>query len=98
MLCCAAATLMIAFGLVWDLSVNFDCAPWRAAQEDALAAAGAGEDPQAAAPLQCPFYAAEPAEAQCPACGVVVSRSGMHEVRRAAAASAPFSVRSRRVP
>jgi hypothetical protein len=95
----AAGAAMIAWGLVWDLSVNFDCAPWRAAQEDALAAglasggdAGCG-DPQAV-PLTCPFYAAEPAEAQCPACGTVVSRSGLHEARAAPRAwrrRAPFS-------
>lgn len=81
----SGATL-VAFGLVWDLSVNFDCAPWRAAQEEALAAAAAagkgGVDPQRAAALQCPFYALEPPEAQCPACGTVVSRSGLHEARQ----------------
>jgi hypothetical protein len=85
----ASGALMIAYGLLWDLSINFDCAPWRAAQEDALAAAyagGCGGDPQAGLELTCPFYNNEPAEAQCPACGTVVSRSGLHEARAGAAA------------
>lgn len=33
---CAFATsgLLFAFGLLWDVSVNFDVAPWKAAQEE----------------------------------------------------------------
>ena len=82
---------MLLCGLWWDLSVNFDCAPWRVGQEDALAAAAKGRDPQTV-PLECPFYASEPAETQCPACGTVVSRSGLHEARRPArAAQAPHN-------
>ena len=81
LLCCAAGALLLYCGLWYDLSVNFDCAPWRAAQEEALACAAAGTDPQSV-PLTCPFYASEPADSQCPACGTVVSRSGLHQARR----------------
>ena len=77
----ATGVVMTLCGLVWDLSVNFDCAPWRVAQEEALAAAAKGTDPQSV-PLTCPFYASEPADTQCIACGTVVSRSGLHEARR----------------
>ena len=82
----ATGVVMTLCGLVWDLSINFDCAPWRVAQEEALAAAAKGTDPQTV-PLTCPFYASEPADTQCIACGTVVSRSGLHEARRGAAAS-----------
>ena len=82
----ATAVVMTLCGLVWDLSINFDCAPWRVAQEEALAAAAKGTDPQSV-PLTCPFYASEPADTQCIACGTVVSRSGLHEARCGAAAS-----------
>ena len=78
----ATGGVLTAFGAYHDLSVNFDCAPWRVAQEDALAAAATCGDPGAAPPLQCPFHRAEPAEAQCPACGTVVSLAGLHEVGR----------------
>ena len=77
---------MTLCGLVWDLSINFDCAPWRVAQEEALAAVAKGTDPQSV-PLTCPFYASEPADTQCIACGTVVSRSGLHEARCCGAAS-----------
>ena len=81
----ASGALLLACSLAWDLSVNFDCAPWRAAQEDALAAqCNAGRDPQNM-PLTCPFYPGEHAEAQCIACGTLVSRSGLHEARGRAA-------------
>lgn len=76
----AASACLAAFGAWWDLSVNFDCAPWRVAQEEALAQAAKGVDPQTV-PLSCPFYASEPADTQCIACGTVVSRSGMHQAR-----------------
>ena len=76
----ACGAILVACGVWWDLSVNFDCAPWRVAHEEALAAAAKGTDPQSV-PLTCPFYASEPAETQCGACGTVVSRSGLHEAR-----------------
>ena len=82
----ATGVVMTLCGLVWDLSINFDCAPWRVALEEALAAAAKGTDPQTV-PLTCPFYASEPADTQCIACGTVVSRSGLHEARCGGAAS-----------
>lgn len=86
-LCCGlAAALLFATTLWWDFSISLDIAPWRAAQDSALAAAsregGGCVEPPA---LRCPFFSDEEATEQCRACGCLVSKRAMHEASRGAA-------------
>lgn len=78
--CTLAGCLLFATNIWWDLSINFDVAPWRAGQDGALTVTPGGAD---STPLECPFYRSENPEAQCCACGTLVSRSGLHEARQA---------------
>lgn len=81
MLCVLTASTLFYTGIWHDLSVSLDMTPWREGQDAALAEALVNGTPPEEVPLRCPFYKGEPPEAQCRACGTVVSRSGLHEVR-----------------
>ena len=91
---CAMASLF-ATAVWWDLSISLDVAPWRQGQECALAGAvkagGCCEEQKEAAALTgkeapvsaltCPFIPGEEATEQCAACGAIVSKQALHDVR-----------------